>query len=182
MEGALFRSLLDIDCLNSLAVAESITPPDEDGDNYLEDFHTPALSLSDSIELIKRTGLDSHLLSLLGLEDTDPQHSIDEGGLFSDVDQRTAALIHPEGDSDKGTVLEVGTEKEAGARLKPEEDVEEEALVPPSEVSYSTVFDLCLTHSSEFDLLFLNHYGIPKVKNLQTHKIRRRKLQENLYD
>lgn len=168
MEGALFRSLLDIDCLNSLA--ESMAPHDEGGDNYLDDFHTPVLSLTDSIELIKRTGLDSHLLSLLGLEDTDPQLSMDEDRLFFDADQ-SMSPIQPEGDSDKGTILEVGTEEETGARLEPEEDVEADALVAPSEVSYSTVYSLCSTHSS------------PKSKKTyNVIKIKRIKLQENLYN
>lgn len=139
MEGALFRSLLDIDCLNSLAAAESIARHDEGGDNYLEDFHTPVLSLTESIELIKRTGLDSHLLSLLGLEETDPRLSLDECGLFSDADESSTPPLQPESDSDKGTMLEVGAEKDMGAWLKPEEDMEEEGLVPPSEVSCSTV-------------------------------------------
>lgn len=141
MEGALFRSLLDIDCLNSLALAEPIAPHDEVGDNYLDDFHTPILSLTDSIELIKRTGLDSHLLSLLGLEDPDPQLSIDTGGLFTDTDESVVPPIQPEGDSVKGTMLEVGTEQETGAWLTPEKDEEEEALLPPPKVRHSTVFD-----------------------------------------
>ncbi|XP_029980261.1 uncharacterized protein LOC115412102 isoform X2 [Sphaeramia orbicularis] len=69
MMGALLRSLLDIDCLNSLANENSIMDNTEYSFSGL-DFTGPVLSLDDSVELIRRTGLDPHLLKLLGQEGT----------------------------------------------------------------------------------------------------------------
>lgn len=140
MEGALFRSLLDIDCLKSLADTESIVPHDADGVSNLEDFHAHILSLADSIELVKRSGLDSHLLSLLGLENTDSSLNIDQDGLLPDTDKNTTPPIQLEGDSQKGTILEPETEQETGTQLKSEEDQKEQELEPPSEVSCPQLF------------------------------------------
>ncbi|XP_029315372.1 LOW QUALITY PROTEIN: sentrin-specific protease 7 [Cottoperca gobio] len=122
MEGALLRSFLDIDCLNSLA-HESIHGADTIFS--LEDFHTPVLSLDDSIDLIRRTGLDSPLLTLLGLESSDPR---------SDTDENTPPHIQWEADSQEETVLELetATEQSTGTKLKPEEDRKEEELEQPS--------------------------------------------------
>lgn len=139
MEGALFRSLLDIDCINSLANADSMSPHDADGFSGLEDFPPPVLSMADSIELMRRTGLDSHLLSLLGLENTDPGLNLDQEGLLSDADS-TTPLIQLDSVTQKGTVLELETERETDTQLKPEEDQNEQELDPPSEVSFSNFF------------------------------------------
>lgn len=135
MEGALMRSLLDIDCLNSLAHEESIHGAGKV--SYLEGFYTPVLSLDDSIELIRRTGLDTHLLSLLGLESTDPRLDTDQDGPYSDTDESTTPHIQLEGDSQKETVLELetATEQDTGTQIKPEEDRQEQDLEHPSEVS-----------------------------------------------
>ncbi|KAA8587952.1 hypothetical protein FQN60_001146 [Etheostoma spectabile] len=94
MEGALMRSLLDIDCLNSLAHEESIHGAGKV--SYLEGFYTPVLSLDDSIELMRRTGLDNHLLSLLGLESTDPRLDTHQDGPYSDTDENTTPHIQLE--------------------------------------------------------------------------------------
>lgn len=132
MEGALLRSLLDIDCLNSLACTGTIVPCNANGVNILEDFQAPVLSLDDSIELIRRTGHGSHLLSLLGLENIDPLFDKDLDGLLSDTVENTPKLIQLEGDSEKGTVLEI---KETEAQLQPKEDQKEQEVEAPSEVS-----------------------------------------------
>lgn len=132
MEGALLRSLLDIDCLNSLACTESIVPCNANGVNVLEDFQAPVLSLDDSIELIRRTGQGSHLLSLLGLENIDPLFDKDLDGLLSDTVENSPKLIQLEGDSEKGTVMEI---KETEAQLQPKEDQKEQEVEAPSEVN-----------------------------------------------
>lgn len=139
MEGALFRSLLDIDCINSVSDADSMCLYDADGFSGLEDLPAPVLSMADSIELMKRTGLDSHLLSLLSLENTDPGLNMDQEGLLSDTDS-TTPLIQLDSDTQKGTVLELETERETDTQLKPEEDQNEQELELPSEVSFSNFF------------------------------------------
>ncbi|XP_031148601.1 sentrin-specific protease 7 isoform X1 [Sander lucioperca] len=146
MEGALMRSLLDIDCLNSLAHEESIHGAGKV--SYLEGFYTPVLSLDDSIELIRRTGLDTHLLSLLGLESTDPRLDTDQDGPYSDTDESTTPHIQLEGDSQKETVLELetATEQDTGTQIKPEEDRQEQDLEHPSEKKKedpTPVYTLC---------------------------------------
>nr|XP_046260206.1 sentrin-specific protease 7 isoform X2 [Scatophagus argus] len=135
MEGTLFRSLLEIDCLSSLADEQSIVPRDADGVHYLEDFKTPVLSLDDSIEMIRTSRLDSHLLSLLGLESTDPRLTPDHDGLHSDTDKNAAPLIQLDVDSQKETVLqlEAEIEQETETQLKPEYDHKEQELDHPSE-------------------------------------------------
>ncbi|XP_044072715.1 sentrin-specific protease 7 isoform X2 [Siniperca chuatsi] len=136
MEGALLRSFLDIDCLNSLADEKSILPHAADIICGLEDIHTPVLSLDDSIELIRRTGLDSHLLSLLGLESADPRPNTDQDGPHLDTDKNTTPHIRLEIDLQKETVLELDTaiEQDTGTQLKPEEDQKEQKeLEHPSE-------------------------------------------------
>lgn len=133
MEGALLRSFLDIDCLNSLADEKSIVPHHTDLLCGLEDIHTPVLSLDESIELIKRTGLDSYLLSLLGLESPEPKPNTDQNGPHSDIDKTTTPHLPLEVDSQKETVLEleIATEQDTGTQDKPEEDQKE--LEQPSE-------------------------------------------------
>lgn len=140
MEGALLRSLLEMDCLNSLADEKSIVPQDADSVSVLE-IVTPVLSLDESIELIRRTRLDSHLLSLLGLEGTDPRLDTDQDGTHSDTDKNTAPFI-PSVDPQKETILELqtATEQETETQLRPEEDQTEQELEHPSEVSYSELF------------------------------------------
>lgn len=141
MEGALFRSLLDIDCLNSVADAESISH-DADGLYSLEDFQAPVISLDDSIELIRRSGLDSHLLSLLGLENVDLSLNLDTDGVLPDTDKNTPPLIQLQGDLQQGTIPELETEEENETELETqrEEEWKEKDLEPPSEVSCWQLF------------------------------------------
>lgn len=138
MEGALFRSLLDIDCLNSLALEKSLYGT-ADIIGCLEDFHTPVLTLDESIELIRRTGLDSHLLALLDLVTTDPRLDSDQDGPYSDIDENTTPHIQLEVESQQEAVVEVELEaatEEDTETLEPEKEKEQE-VEPPSEVSCS---------------------------------------------
>ncbi|XP_042282801.1 sentrin-specific protease 7 isoform X2 [Thunnus maccoyii] len=137
MEGALLRSFLDIDCLKSLGHDKSFV----DGVDDLEDIHCPVLSLDDSLELIRRTGLDPHLLSLLGLEspdpDPDPGPDIDQDSPYSDRDSNASPQIQLEDDSQEETALELETppEQDTEMQLKPDEDQIEQELEHPSEKS-----------------------------------------------
>jgi len=136
MEGALLRSLLDIDCLNSLSREKFFL--DGDRVSCLEDFHSPILSLDDSVELIRRTGLDSHLLSLLGLETGDSNADSDRDGSHCDTDDNATPGIQPEVESQKESEPE--PERDAGTRLKPEEGQKEKELQHQPQVSRSRVF------------------------------------------
>ncbi|XP_070694324.1 sentrin-specific protease 7 [Pempheris klunzingeri] len=121
MEGALLRSLLDIDCLNSLEDEKPTVPVDADP---LQDFHSPVLSLDECIALIRRSGLDSHLLSLLGLESMGPEPNTDQDDPKPDTEKNTTPLIQLEVESENTMVqeLETATEEDTETQLKPEED------------------------------------------------------------
>ncbi|XP_028250163.1 sentrin-specific protease 7 isoform X2 [Parambassis ranga] len=127
MEGALLRSVLDIICLNSL---ESEQAEEVSG---LEDLHSPVLTLEHSLELIKRTGVDSHLLCMLGLKSTDAGLNIDQDSSHSDEDP--PPHIELEADPVTESVLkpETAPEQDTGTQLKPKEDQTEEELTPPTD-------------------------------------------------
>ncbi|CAK6959172.1 sentrin-specific protease 7 [Scomber scombrus] len=139
MEGALFRSLLDIDCLKNLGheTFYSFVIHNIDGASDLEDIHSPTLSLDDSLELIRRTGLDPHLLSLFGLENTDPGTNTDQDSAYSDRDSTASPHIELEVESQKETELELETapEEDTGMQPKPDEDQKEQELEHPPEKS-----------------------------------------------
>lgn len=136
MEGALLCSLLDIECLNSLSREQSIANHGAHKISIWEGIHTPILLLDESIDLIRRTGLDSQLLSLLGLETTDPGLNADHDGPRSDREKNTTANIRLEIEPHKETVPEQETapEEDTGTRLNLVEDQKEQELEHPSEV------------------------------------------------
>ncbi|KAM7380297.1 hypothetical protein PAMP_003605 [Pampus punctatissimus] len=130
MEGALLRSLLDIDCLKSLEHEKSLVVHGVDGAVNFQDIQNPNLCLEDSLELIRRTGLDPHLLSLLGLESTDPSPNTGWDSPQSDRDNNASPHIQLEVESQKETALELETapEQDTGMQLKPDEDQKEQEL------------------------------------------------------
>lgn len=139
IQGAFFRSHLDIDCLN--CPQESVLPGDADNIKLLEDFEAPSLSLDDSIELIRRTGRDSHLLGLLGLEKINKDHD----GLLCDQVQNPTPLIQLEGDSQERMEQELEEEEEEGeieTEFQPAEEEREQEVKSPAAVSPATVCDL----------------------------------------
>jgi len=71
VEAAVLRSALEIAALDNLAWLETADRP-LDLLSELDDIETPDLSLDASLELIRRTGLDPQLLSLLGIKDDGP--------------------------------------------------------------------------------------------------------------
>lgn len=136
MQGALFRSLLDIDCLR---IETEPILPSADKMNVFEDFQEPSLSLDDSIELIRRTGRDSHLLGLLGLEiNEDLDGQIDN----CDQAQNSSPLLQLEGDSQERTDQEVEEEEEIETEPQPEEEQREQEVKSPAAVSPANVCDL----------------------------------------
>ncbi|XP_008279807.1 sentrin-specific protease 7 isoform X2 [Stegastes partitus] len=155
MEGALLRSLLDIDCLNSLANGQAIVSDNLDTLGGL-DIDSPVLSLDDSIELIRRTGLDSHLLSMLGVKSTDPEPSKDKSSSQSDGDKTLITHTQQEAESLKGSELEselepemkleTKPEQDTGTQLKPKEDQKEQEPEHPSDkkkVEPTPAYTLC---------------------------------------
>lgn len=175
MEGALLRSLLDIDCLNSLSREKFFL--DGDRVSCLEDFHSPILSLDDSVELIRRTGLDSHLLSLLGLETGDSNADSDRDGSHCDTDDNATPGIQPEVESQKESEPE--PERDAGTRLKPEEGQKEKELQHQPQVEKvepAPVYTLCHRRSkgSYSVSLCKPHTSMTKFKH---HGLARRLIQ-----
>ncbi|XP_028993158.1 sentrin-specific protease 7 isoform X2 [Betta splendens] len=144
MEGALFRSLLDIDCLNS-ASPEPFIPHL----NHWGDVSNPVLSLDESIDLIRRTGLDTSLLSLLGLDVCDPGHNKDqeEPNVF-EMDKIDIAQTEIEIEPHEATApeLEIAPQPDTIAKLDPDEDETEEEQEHPSEKKKeepTNVYTLC---------------------------------------
>ena len=134
MEGALLRSLLDIDCLNNLTHEQSLGSLDSDRFCGWDEIQTPLLCLDDSIELIRKIGLDSHLLCLLGLESPDPE--LNAYSSHSDSEENNTLQICPEVELQKETSPEPETtsEEDTGTEVTPEEDQKEEDE-HPSEVN-----------------------------------------------
>ncbi|XP_060909240.1 sentrin-specific protease 7 isoform X1 [Labrus mixtus] len=101
IKGALLRSFLEMDCVKGLTderlSADSITR---------EGVHPPALTLGESIELIRETGRDSALLSLLGLENADHGLDTDSDGSHSDAVENTSPLMQFEDAAQKETEKE----------------------------------------------------------------------------
>ncbi|XP_051259792.1 sentrin-specific protease 7 isoform X5 [Dicentrarchus labrax] len=89
-------------------------PTNTDRVSGLDLIHTPILSVGQCIELIRKSGRDSHLLFLFGLESTEPRLNTDQDGPHSDTDKNT---------TQKETILEpeTATERDTGTPLKPEE-------------------------------------------------------------
>lgn len=136
MQGALLRSYLDIDCFNSLK--EPVVSCDPEDINLLEDFQGPFLSLDDSIELIRRTGRDGHLLRLLGFE----KMNEDQDGLLCDQFQNTHPLIQLEGIFQES--MEQEQEEEVGieTELQPQEEQREQEVKSPAAVSSANICNL----------------------------------------
>lgn len=137
MEGALLRSVLDIDCINNMTRTHAISDHSEDVFGNFVDLKAPLLTLDESIELIARTGLDSHLLCMLGIQstDTEPGQDQDQDGPSNDEDELPTAHIWVDVDLQKE--LELGPEdtdtliepnKDTEAQTEPNEDQKDEEL------------------------------------------------------
>lgn len=112
MEGALLRSILDIDCIKSLTRQRRSKKTDESTD--FED--TPVLSLDESLELIQRSGLDLDLLLTQTVTRISLDLNDDQSSLHSDADELPTAHIW----------LDTGSQKESEPETPPEDEEEEE--------------------------------------------------------
>ncbi|KAK2905878.1 sentrin-specific protease 7 [Channa argus] len=130
IEGALFRSFMEINCLGSLKPSTIVSY----GPRTV-DIRGPVLSLDESIVLIRRTALDPNLLSLLGLEMTNPALNTVKEGSHCDGDENTLAHNLLEVEPHEKTVLEPESapEQDSGILLNPDEDQKEQELDSPSE-------------------------------------------------
>lgn len=102
VEGAFLRSLLDMDCLNSLTQQKGLG-------EYDQAITGTILSFEDSCELIKSSGLDPHLVQLL-------QQTSDSTS--ANVGQERASSDDPGNETAKETVLESGEKPEEADQLK----------------------------------------------------------------
>ncbi|KAM6978359.1 uncharacterized protein LKV04_013756 [Tautogolabrus adspersus] len=127
INGALLRSFLEMDCVKGLT-DERLSEDSITG----EGVNPPALTLDESIELIRRTGRDSYLLSLLGLENTDHGLDTDSDGSHSNAVENTSPLIQLEdasqeekekvADLETTTVGDTGTQESTPPSEKLKED------------------------------------------------------------
>lgn len=136
MRGALFRSLLDIDCLNSLT--ESVVSCDTEETDLLEDFQGPCLSLKESIDLIRRAGRECPLFSLLGLE----KFNEDQDGHLYDQVQTPPPSIQLEGDSQEMMEQKQEEEVDIETELQPEEEQREPEVKSPAAVRPANICNL----------------------------------------
>lgn len=102
VEGAFLRSLLDMDCLNSLTQQKGLG-------GYDQAITGTILSFEDSCELIKSSGLDPHLLQLL--QQTSDCTSTNAG-------QESSSSSDPDIETSKETVLESDEKPEETDQLK----------------------------------------------------------------
>lgn len=131
MEGAFLRSLLDMDCLNSLAQEKSFR-------NFNRTILGPVLSLDESLELIKSSGLDPHLLKFLGQE---TEHASDFKQLAS---LENTSYIEPEKEPQKNTVFELENVQEHEKPSQTQEvEKPKEALQTPEKNVIEPVYTLC---------------------------------------
>ncbi|XP_012993440.2 sentrin-specific protease 7 isoform X1 [Esox lucius] len=116
VEGALLRSVLDIICLNNTPHVNAARLRGNAPINGAVDLHNPLLSLDDSLVLIRRTGLDPQLLSLLGQNwagtDQDQEPGVEDqdntGPELETVDRMGESLISTETDPQTDPQTEEG--------------------------------------------------------------------------
>lgn len=129
IEGTVFRSLLELNCHKN---SEAAVDADRTADLH-QNPHT--LSMADSVQLIRGTGLDSHLLSLLGLEDTELSLELDYDHVVAETVQKQTVIIQLPFDGKNGTMLEFEPVKVTTVEVGPEPDRTERVSEAPPEVS-----------------------------------------------
>ncbi|KAM4608942.1 uncharacterized protein ACJ7VT_014817 isoform 7-T7 [Polymixia lowei] len=146
VEGAVLSSTLDIICFNRLAHEEPLVTPGNNIDIELEDIHIPLLSLEYSLELIRRTGLDPQLLSLLGQDSTDPEPDTDQCTPKLDEEDGAEPHIQLEVQPHAESIPKPHTVPEGDTELGPEPEKEEGEKEPPAEesgVEAKPIYTLC---------------------------------------
>ncbi|XP_057709382.1 sentrin-specific protease 7 [Corythoichthys intestinalis] len=120
MDGAVLRSLLEIDCHDGLTKDKNLD---------LEDFPNPSLSLDESLELIKSSGRDPLMLRWLGLDATVSVSEPDQQFSCSDSDVDELNQTAPDAELSMlldMTSLQTLAEMEQGKVSKQELEQEEE--------------------------------------------------------
>lgn len=137
IEGTVFRSLLELNChKNSEAAKSSVSLDGEKMSSLHSNPHT--LSMADSVRLIRGTGLDSHLLCLLGLEDTELSLTLDHDHDIADTIQKQTVIIQLPADAHNGAILEFEPVTVTAVEVQPEPDQTERVAEAPPEVSAFT--------------------------------------------
>lgn len=142
IEGTLFRSLLELNCQKNAELAESHGRLHAEKIPGRTDLNSYVLSMADSIRLIRGTGLDSPLLSLLGLEDAELSLELDRHHILTRTVQKQTVIIQLPGDSQNGTMLELEPGGVSPVELPPERDQTERVSEAPPEVSTLTSSDI----------------------------------------
>ncbi|XP_034549672.1 sentrin-specific protease 7 isoform X2 [Notolabrus celidotus] len=151
MVEALLKSYLQMD---ALAEDLSLDPHGAESIIGLEDNHDPDLSLADSIMLIRTTGCDCYLFSLLGLESADSDLNTDQDSLHSDTNENTAPVVELEDHSQEESAPEpegAAAERDSETQPKPEEEPKEQEPKSPAEKKKedtTPVYTLCHRRAS----------------------------------
>ncbi|XP_055007712.1 sentrin-specific protease 7 isoform X2 [Boleophthalmus pectinirostris] len=127
MEGAFLRSLLDIDCLSSLTRQQTLG-------EYDQEITGPGLSLDQSVELIKSSGLDVHLLQLL-----------DQGRDITGADYGQESTSNCDLKIPKDTVLKLGktSDNERPSQVEEAAQPKETPNLPAEKDAIEPVYTLC---------------------------------------
>lgn len=137
IEGTVFRSLLELNCHKNSEAAELVVSLDSEKISCLHSNpHT--LSMADSVRLIRGTGLDSHLLSLLGLDDTELSLTLDRDHVFADTIQKQTVIIQLPADRHNGTMLDFEPIRVTEVEVRPEPDQTARVSEAPPVVSAVT--------------------------------------------
>lgn len=151
IEGNVFLSLLELHCHKNSALLKSAVSLDADKIPGLAEGNMCVLSVETSVQLIRGTGLDSHLLSLLGLGGTKPSEKLDHNHVLTRTVQKQTVIIQAAADSQNGTVLESEPVGVPAVEVRAETDQTERVSEAPPEVSAFTsslILDSKCRHSS----------------------------------
>lgn len=138
IEGNVFLSLLELHCHKNSELLKSAVSLDADKLPGLAEGNMCVLSVETSVQLIRGTGLDSHLLSLLGLGGTKPSDKLDHNHVLTRTVQKQTVIIQAAADSQNGTVLESEPVGVPAVEVRAETDQTERVSEAPPEVSAFT--------------------------------------------
>lgn len=147
IEGNVFLSLLELHCHKNAELLKSAVSLDADKIPGLAEGNMCVLSVETSVQLIRGTGLDSHLLSLLGLG----SEKLDHNHVLTRTVQKQTVIIQAAADSQNGTVLESEPVGVPAVEARAETDQTERVSEAPPEVSAFTsslILDSKCRHSS----------------------------------
>ncbi|XP_015240870.1 PREDICTED: sentrin-specific protease 7 isoform X1 [Cyprinodon variegatus] len=134
MEGALLRSLLDIDCINGMTYDNRFKNNDGVQPNSLLDSDSPVLSMDDSIKLIRNIGADSYLLSILCIKSPDSDLIVEKEPSDCDEEDLPTAHIWVDTNVEKDTEMPLEKKTEDGAaEAERNMDKEDEEPKTPSD-------------------------------------------------